>query len=133
MQAAVRGAVQVSENGRVAIWDASARLVGEIMKINSIREEDIVSIVFSLTEDLTKGNPAAGLRRMGFADVPLFCLQEARMVGGMPRVIRVLLSFEAPHRGWWKRLARRRPVPVYLDGAVKLRPDLDQGGAPSGY
>jgi len=128
-QLAVRGAVQLSENGREAIWDASVQLVREIMKVNSIGEDDIVSVLFSMTEDLTEGNPATGLRRAGFSDVPLFCLQEARVTGGMPRVIRVLLTFGARRGFLMRRLAR--PVPVYMGGAAQLRPDLARGQPPA--
>ena len=73
--------------------------------------------MFSLTDDLTAANPAAGLRKTGFAATPLFCTQEAKIDGALPRVIRVLVT--------WDSLERRAAVPVYLDGAEVLRPDLD--------
>ncbi len=119
MTRAVRGAIQVREDTRQAIGDAAVRLVGEILRVNSIAEDDIVSIIFSLTEDLTALNPASGLRRVGFSGTPLFCTQEARVQGGMPRVIRALVT--------WESLQRREAVPVYLDGAEALRVDLSQG------
>jgi chorismate mutase len=115
---AVRAAIQVRENSAKAISEATVRLVGELLRRNAIGEEDIVSIVFSLTRDLDRANPATGLRTIGFTDTALFCLQEAYVVGQMPRVIRVLLTYRA-HPG-------RTPVPVYLDGAEALRPDLDR-------
>jgi len=76
-----------------------------------------------MTEDLTAANPATGLRRTGFSATPLFCTQEARVDGALPRVIRVLVTYEAPEGAV--------PVPVYLDGAEGLRPDL-AGRAPGG-
>lgn len=76
----------------------------------------IVSIIFSLTADLTAANPATALRRHGYVETPLFCTQEAQVDGGMPRMLRVLLTFES--------LEHRRLVPIYLDGAESLRPDL---------
>ncbi len=119
---AVRGAIQVGQNSELAIGEASARLVREICRRNDLAEDQIVSIVFSVTEDLTAGNPAAGLRKTGFGRTPLFTVQEARCDGGMPRVIRVLLTARAG------RLFRRRAAPAhaYLDGAETLRPDLPQ-------
>ena len=121
MTRAVRGAIQLPENSVSAIESAGTRLVKEILKENGIAENQIVSIVFSMTEDLTAANPASGLRRTGFASTPLFCTQEARIDGALPRVIRVLVT--------WDSLERRITVPVYLDGAEVLRPDLAQGGS----
>jgi chorismate mutase len=117
MTRAVRGAIQVPGNSVSSIERAGTRLVTEVLRVNGIAENQIVSILFSLTEDLTAANPAAGLRKTGFASTPLFCTQEARIDGALPRVIRVLVT--------WDSLERRAAVPVYLDGAEVLRPDLD--------
>jgi chorismate mutase len=116
---AVRGAIQVREDTRQAIGDAAVRLVTEMLRVNAVAENHIVSIIFSLTQDLTALNPATGLRRVGFAATPLFCTQEAAVTGSMPRVIRALLT--------WDSLERRDAVPVYLDGAESLRSDLPRG------
>jgi chorismate mutase len=121
---AVRGAIQVRTNTETDIADASARLVREMCGKNAIAEDEIVSIVFSVTEELTAGNPAAGLRRVGFSETPLFCVQEARWEGGMPRVIRVLLTAESENRTG--REAGRETSHIYLDGAEALRPDLKE-------
>ena len=111
MTRAVRGAIQIEQ--------ATVRLINEIRDANAIAENFIVSIIFSLTTDLTAFNPATALRRHGYAETPLFCTQEARVDGGMPRMIRVLLTYES--------LEHRRIVPIYLDGAESLRPDLTGG------
>ena len=86
-----------------------------------------MSLVFSLTADLSSANPATGLRGTGFADVPLFCVQEAVVEGSMPRVIRLLATFEAPAS--WTAAGRITAEAVYLEGARALRPDLDEGRA----
>jgi chorismate mutase len=122
MTRAVRGAIQVAENAPGAIGAAATRLAAEMLRVNAIAEEMIVSLIFSVTEDLTAANPASALREKGFSATPLFCTQEARVDGGMPRVIRVLLTFEGARR--------REPVPVYLDGAERLRADLARGERP---
>jgi chorismate mutase len=119
MTRAVRGAIQVRENTRAAIEDAAVRLLGELLRANSLAEDGIISVIFSLTGDLTTGNPATGLRRAGFASVPLFCAQEPRLEGAMPKVIRALVTFNA--------IDVQSPVPIYLDGAEALRPDLQPG------
>jgi chorismate mutase len=122
MTTAVRGAIQVEENSRQSIAAATTGLVGELLRANGIAEDRIVSIIFSLTEDLSAMNPAAALRETGFARTPLFCTQEARIDGAMPRVIRVLLTFE--------HAEPRVAVPVYLEGAQALRADLAPGERP---
>jgi chorismate mutase len=127
MTRAVRGAIQVASDTREAIHEAGSRLVSEVLAANGLAASDIVSLLFSLTEDLGAGNPATGLREGGFADVPLFCVQEARVEGSMPRVVRLLATFEIPSS--WDATGRTRAVAVYLDGARALRPDLMQGPA----
>ena len=111
------------DNSRPSIEEASVRLIGEILRRNAIAQDAIVSIVFSLTDDLSAANPATALRRIGFASTPLFCVQEARVDGAMLRVIRALVTYESREA--------RAAVPVYLDGAESLRPDLSRGD-PSG-
>ncbi|HET6451760.1 MAG TPA: chorismate mutase [Spirochaetia bacterium] len=123
MTKAVRGAIQVSQNTVAAIEDAGARVAAAVLRANRIAENHIVSILFSVTEDLTASNPATGLRRMGFSATPLFCAQEPRVDGALPRVIRVLVTYDSPDGA--------APVPVYMDGAEVLRPDL-AGQAPGG-
>jgi chorismate mutase len=114
---AVRGAVGIERNDRQEIHSGAHRLIQEILHKNKIEEGQIISILFSVTKDLTKGNPATGLRAYGFADTPLFCLQEAEMEGAEPGILRVLVTYSAE--------SDRLPVPVYLGRATDLRPDLN--------
>lgn len=116
---AVRGAICVRENAAPRIQEAAVRLVGGILAANRIAENQLVSIIFSITGDLTAANPATGLRSAGYGTTPLFCVSEPRIEGGMPMVLRVLVT--------WNTMRRRRAVPVYLDGAEALRPDLGSG------
>ena len=113
---AVRGAIGIEHNERREIFTGSHRLVREILQRNKIEEQQIISILFSVTKDLTKGNPATGLRAHGFADTPLFCLQEADIEGAEPGILRVLVTYSAD--------GVNAPVPVYLGRAAALRPDL---------
>jgi chorismate mutase len=87
---------------------------------NNLAAHDIVSIQFTVTEDLTALNPATALRWSSVGLVAsqcaLFCSQEPRYEGSLPGVVRVLITAymdEGAH-----------PVSAYLDGAEKLRPDL---------
>ena len=119
MVVAVRGAIRVGANDKEAIHSAAVRLGAEVVARNQIEIERIVSIICSLTPDLTAANPATGLRLDRFGEVPLFCVQEAAVEGLMTRVLRLLVTYETQQPGG-------RPQPVYLDGAQRLRPDLDR-------
>ena len=113
---AVRGAIRVRANEKQAIHAAAVKLAHEIVRRNRIEIADIVSILCSVTRDLTAGNPATGLRLDRYEEVPLFCVQEAAVEGDLPGVVRLLITYNAP--------VQTRPQPVYLDGAERLRSDL---------
>lgn len=115
---AVRGAIQVDANEVFMIEEAVRRLCGEIFAQNDlISNESAVSILFTLTSDLTALNPATALRKaFPSIRIPLFCMQEPDIVGMLPRTIRIMIQFYAQKEV--------RIHPVYLDGARLLRPDL---------
>ena len=86
-----------------------------MLKENDIEESDIVSIQFTTTPDLTKLNPAAALRRAGYAsNVPLFCSLEPVFENSLKYVIRCLILAYSKEAG----------KSVYLNDAEVLRPDL---------
>ena len=94
------------------------QLYCEILTQNAIQENDIVSVLFSVTNDLTAMNPATALRKAGLAQsVPLFSSAEPFIEGYLPSVIRILLTY----------YGNADPVHVYLNGAEVLRPDLNAG------
>lgn len=116
---AVRGAVcATNDKDSIAKWSVS--LFNEVVKVNEIAKEDLVSIQFSLTKDLDKLNPCTALRRgkvaFDVSDIPLFCTQEAYIDGGLEGVIRLLLTLYTEKE--------RKMVSLYLNGAEKLRPDI---------
>jgi len=111
----LRGAV-FCEDDPQDIERRVAELYDELIVGNGLAEADIVSLVFSVTPDLTSLNPAAALRRSGRGgELALFSLQESRADGGRPRTIRVLIHCYAP--------AGSPPRHAYLNGAEVLRPD----------
>ena len=114
---AARGAV-CCENSQESIMNYVPQLYREILKENAIQENDIVSVLFSVTDDLTVLNPATALRKAGLAQsVPLFASAEPFIEGYLPSVIRILLTY----------YGETKPVHIYLNGAEKLRPDLNSG------
>ena len=114
---ALRGAVQVESNQADAIRAASAELISELIARNSLRPEQMVSCLFTCTDDLDAEFPAVAARELGLDAVPLLCAREIVVPGSMPRVVRVLLHYYAP--------ADHRPAHTYLGEAQKLRADLE--------
>jgi chorismate mutase len=111
----LRGAVRC-ENDAGDIELRVAQLFDALVAGNGIVEDDIVSLVFSVTPDLTARNPAAALRRSGRGrDLALFSVQESAADGGMPGVVRVLLHCYADVGSKLRH--------AYLNGAEALRPD----------
>jgi chorismate mutase len=113
---AIRGAIQVAEDSCSAIGEATGRLFHTICMANTLLEEEIISIMFSLTPDLTSMNPATALREEYTAlQAPLFCTQEAVIKGMLPRTIRVIIHCYS---------TREEVSHIYLNGAASLRRDL---------
>ena len=114
---AVRGAIQVDADDREQILDAVAELVTAVLERNEFGTGQLVSVIFTATQDLTAEFPAYAARRLGLADVPLLCATEIAVPGSMPRVIRLLAHVETD-------VPRERIHHVYLRGAAELRTDL---------
>jgi chorismate mutase len=114
---ALRGANSVERNEAQAILDATDELMRELMSRNELEPETLVSVIFTLTEDLDAEFPAVAARRLGLDRVPLLCVREVPVPGSLPRVIRVLAHYYAP--------PEHEPRHVYLGEARTLRADLD--------
>ena len=114
---AIRGAIQVEANEADLIIDGTARLLTAVLTGNALRHDDIVSMLFTLTPDLTAAFPAVAARRLGLVAVPLMCASEVDVPGSLPRVVRLLAHVDTD-------LPRAEVRHVYLDGAEVLRPDL---------
>lgn len=114
---AIRGAITVPEDTPGAVKEATGLLLQELIRLNSIGGGEIVSIIFTATEDIRSEFPAVAARELGLNDTPLICAREIPKPGALPLCIRVLIHFYTP-------LAKEELKPVYLREAVKLRPDL---------
>jgi chorismate mutase len=115
--AAIRGAVQADENTRSAILAATEELMREIVDANDLQPDEMISAIFTTTEDLDAEFPAVAARRMGLNDVPLMCAREIPVPGAMTSVIRVLLHANLP--------AGAKARHVYLGETRNLRADLE--------
>lgn len=114
----VRGAIDVSEDQSESILAATKELLAAILETNpTLRSEDLVSGIFTTTEDLSSAYPARAAREMGSNQVPMICSREIPVPGGLARCIRVLLH-------WNTDLPQQAIRHVYLGAAASLRPDL---------
>jgi chorismate mutase len=116
---AIRGAVQVEGNEREAILEGTTELVNEVMTRNELTTDDVISVLFTMTPDLTAEFPALAARKLGFHDVPLMCASEIPVPGAMPRVVRLMAHVETGR-------SRSAVQHVYLRGATALRLDIAQ-------
>jgi chorismate mutase len=116
---AIRGAVQVAANERTAVLEGTTELVTEVMARNGLTPDDVISVLFTTTPDLTAEFPALAARKLGFQDVPLLCASEIDVPGAMPRVVRLMMHVDTPQ-------PRSALNHVYLRGAASLRLDIAQ-------
>lgn len=113
---ALRGAITVEANEAEAILDATTELMRELMDRNELVADDIVSCLFTCTDDLDAEFPAVAARRLGLSAVPLLCTREIDVPGALARTVRVMVHCYAE--------VERPPQHVYLREAVSLRLDL---------
>jgi chorismate mutase len=113
---ALRGATSVAENDAGAILGATDELMREILSRNHLAADDLVSCIFTLTDDLDAEFPAVAARKMGLSAVPLLCTREVPVPGALPRVIRVLIHCYGDED--------HEPQHVYLGEAAALRLDI---------
>jgi chorismate mutase len=114
---ALRGATTVDQNDPQAILGATEWLLREIMRRNALMPDDVVSCIFTLTDDLNAEFPAVAARNIGFERVPLLCAREVPVPGALPMVIRILMHYYAEDA--------HRSQHVYLGEARNLREDLE--------
>lgn len=113
----IRGAIDVKANEACEILEATKELLLEMSLKNSIKEEDIGAIFFTMTEDLDAAFPAEAARELGWKSVPLLCAREIDVPGSLSRCIRVLMLVNS----------NKKPEEIrhiYLKGATALREDL---------
>jgi chorismate mutase len=114
---AIRGATTVTVNTIEAIREAVTELLEAIEIHNSLDPDDIVSIIFTATQDLDAIFPAAIAReRPDWQNVPLLDVQQMHVAGSLDKCIRVILHVNTPK-------LQGEMQHVYLQGAKNLRPD----------
>ena len=73
---ALRGATTCETDDPVSIGERTVELLEAMFERNGVAHDDLISIWFTTTEDLTSAFPASGARTIGLGDVPLLCARE---------------------------------------------------------
>ena len=115
----VRGATTVSENSEKEILYATGEMLSSIMKNNDLRISDIMQIQFTMTKDLDAVYPAVAARNIGITEAALMCVQELYVKGSLEKCIRCAVLCDVDKK-------QKEAIHVYLEGAKKLRPDLNK-------
>ena len=114
---ALRGATTFDADTAEHVTGRVVELVELMLERNGVHHDDLISVLFTATDDIHSAFPALAARKFGLGDVPLICARELDIDGGTPRCIRVLMHLTTER----SRADQRH---VYLEGAVGLRDDL---------
>ena len=113
----LRGATTLDADTREQVIERTAELLREMLERNAGAKEDLVSVLFTATEDIRSEFPAAAARSIGISDVPLLCARELDIVDSVRLCIRVLIHVYTSRTPDQLRH-------VYLHDAEPLRTDL---------
>lgn len=114
----VRGAITVKADKPEEILAETRRLVLEMAKENRIEPEDVASVIVSTTTDISSAFPAKAVRTIDqWTYVPVMCTHEMDVPGSMPLCIRIMMHVNTA-------ISQQEIKHIYLNEAVKLRPDL---------
>jgi chorismate mutase len=114
----IRGATTVDANTAEDIIEATRELLLALIRLNDLRAEDVASVIFTTTPDLTATFPALAARdeHIAWTEVPLLCGHEMAVPGALDRAVRILLHVNTTR-------AADEITHIYLRGAAQLRPD----------
>jgi len=112
----IRGATTVARNDPAEILAATDELLRTLIEANELQPDDIVSGLFTVTNDLDAAFPARAAEEFGWNIVALLHATEIPVPGSLPKCIRLLVhAYTARSRAEIKH--------CYLRGATVLRPD----------
>jgi chorismate mutase len=113
----LRGATTVDADTEEQVTSRVQALLAQMLDRNGLSHDDLVSVVFTATDDIHSMFPATAGRAVGLGDVPLICARELAITGATPLCIRVLMHV-------YSDKSRAELHHVYLEGARNLRDDL---------
>ncbi len=115
---AIRGATQLKIDTKEEMEEKIEHLINSIYEINEIDIDEVVSIQFSITNDLHAMNPATAYRlRCKKGESPLFCSTEPDIIGMLERTVRVMIYL-------YRSIDEKKVEHIYLEGTSTLRKDL---------
>ncbi|MEO9224100.1 MAG: chorismate mutase [Acidimicrobiales bacterium] len=114
---ALRGATTVEADTPEEVQTKVVSLLSAMLERNGASHDDLISVLFTATDDIHSVFPAAAARSIGLGDVPLICARELDIVGAKPMCIRVMAHLTTER-------TRAELHHVYLEGARDLRDDL---------
>ena len=118
MMRGIRGAITVAADHPDEILKETKNLVLEMAMKNDVDPEQVASVIISTTTDISSAFPAKAVRTIeDWTFVPVMCTHEMDVPGSMPLCIRVMM-----HANTEK--SQQEINHIYMNDAVKLRPDL---------
>ena len=114
---AIRGATTIDLDEAKQVTERVQELVAEMFASNGVDQEDVISIFFTATEDISSMYPATAARALGLDEVPLMGAQELTVEAMTPRCIRIMAHVTTD-------LTRTQITHVYQYDARSLRSDL---------
>ena len=113
---AIRGATTSDGNTEIFIKDAVVELIQNFISLNDLKKENIISITFTVTKDLTACFPASIARKhFNFDSVAFLDCQQMMVPNDISLCIRMMALVNLK--------SNCKPVHPYLKGSAKLRPD----------
>lgn len=118
---AIRGATTVEKNEKMSILNETKILIQKIIDMNNLKEDNIVSIIFTMTRDLDEVYASVAVRELlGLNDIPLLNFEEKYIKNSLGKCIRVLMHVNTD-------VEKDKIVHIYLNDAKQLRTDLSIG------
>ncbi|MDD3839250.1 MAG: chorismate mutase [Clostridia bacterium] len=114
---AIRGAITVENDTKKDILRNTELLLKEIMCQNNIEKEEIISVFFTATRDLTAVYPAVAARELGIVNAALMCANEMDIKNSLNMCIRVMVQANS-------EISQKEVKHIYLKQAKTLRPDI---------
>ncbi|MFP4198791.1 MAG: chorismate mutase [Halanaerobium sp.] len=114
---AIRGAISVQKNTEEDILEATKKIMQSLMQANNLKKDDLISIITTTTDDLTKVYPGRALREIGYNLTPILCMQEMKVENSSQKMIRLLVHVNG-------NIDKSQVKHQYLKKAKNLRPDL---------
>ena len=110
----IRGATRADENTDVAIYAATRELLADVIEANSLEEDNVAAVYFTVTPDLNAAYPAAAARQLGWNSTALMCATEIPVPNSLPRCVRIMILYNTEK-------SKQDIVNVYLRGTEVLR------------